>query len=114
MYHKNIWNWNDSRVLLGAEVAVSRCLVDPLRMSRWLQYLHDTDDNHHHHNQVDDAGDGDGDGNNYNKVNVGREAVMECKVNNLRSYKVRPDQKYRIKCWWLFSYASSSTLYSRE
>ena len=27
-----------------------------------------------------------------NKVNVGREAVMECKVNNLRSYKVRPDQ----------------------
>ena len=76
---------------LAQGAAASQCLVDPSRTSLWVIFggFHNGGDN-------DDGGSVKYvttsqwivEARDNTQVNVGREAVMECKVNNLRSYKV--------------------------
>ena len=80
-----------SRVWLAQGAAASQCLVDPSRTSLWVIF-----GGFHNGGDKDDGGAVEYvttsqwifEARDHTQVNVGREAVMECKVNNLRSYKV--------------------------
>ena len=80
---------------LGLGAAASQCLVDPSRTSLWVIF-----GGFHNGGDKDDGGAVEYvttsqwifEARDHTQVNVGREAVMECKVNNLRSYKVGATQ----------------------